>query len=78
MMPQSNPKPQTLGHAHSHGHTRRQLHTDARSDHVLWLSVERMEWHRLAFRGNKPAARDGHACALHGERCVPRLGCPKL
>lgn len=46
----------------------RQLHTDVRSDHVLWLTVERMEWHRLVFRGNKPAARDGHACTLYDDR----------
>ena len=46
----------------------RQLHTDTRSDHMLWLTIERMEWHRVVFRANRPAARDGHACALHEDR----------
>ena len=56
--------------AHQPAGVRRQAPTDQCSDHLLWLTTERMEWHRAVPRGNKPAAREGHSCTLHRDRCA--------
>ena len=47
------------------------LHTGLKVMEALWVTDDRMEWHREVFAaGEKPSPRDGHSCVFDGTRCV--------